>query len=182
MEYSRKMFNCPTCGPIETCYIQGEWANQTEYVDMVFEVVRPSSDTFEASVSTRSSKKPEGMHTPRILADIENYAEAQHKFQCSKCNRIFVIPMKAKDTSTVAGGPATLQGPQPSLTIQPPNPTNIPRFTGGNVGQNAAAVRAIFDAALSEPDLDIILTDMGEDPSNHPDKASKLDWFVDGMY
>lgn len=187
---TRKMFNCPSCGPIEVGYVHGEWANppdQDIYTDMVFEVVRPDFNTFEAAVSERSSKKPNGQDIPRILADIENYAEEQRKFQCSKCNRIFVIPRKASaDTSAVAGGAATLL-PQPMQ--QPPlnMPTVQPAPIGGfNIstpnGANRSLIYAKLDGVLTEADLDEILVDVGDDPLNYSGKSDKLDEILNRLY
>lgn len=190
---TRKMFNCPTCGPLETAFVQGHWASE-EYTDMVFEVVRPDFNTFEATVADRSPKKPEGMVTPRILADIESFCEEQRKFQCSKCNRLFVIPKKvAADASAVSGGPATLganaggvsmsslfnpQMPQ----VQPVTGGPVPTNTAPLVGANRSAIYAKLDAVLTEADLDEILTDVGDDPNNYADKIAKMDEIMDRLY
>ena len=187
----RKMFNCPSCGPVEIGFVHGEWANlpdQVEYTDMVFEVVRPDFTTFEAAISERSSKKPNGQDVPRILADIENYAEEHRKFQCSKCNRIFVIPRKAADTSSVAGGPATLSGQPINVPVPMSGPNTIgpsfmmPAGPPATQGPNRGAIFATLDAALTEADLDAILADVGDNPLNYSCKSDKLDEILSRLY
>ncbi len=186
---TRKMFNCPSCGPVEVAFIHGEWANlpdQTEYTDIVFEVVRPDFATFEAAVSERSSKKPNGQDVPRILADIENYAEEHRKFQCSKCNRLFTIPRKAADTSAVAGGSATLLQPTAQQPQQVSMPVTGPGTGGFNIsipnGANRSLIYAKLDTVLTEADLDEILTDVGDDPLNYSSKSDKLDEILNRLY
>ena len=188
------MFNCPACGPVEIAYVHGEWANPSEYLDMVFEVVRPDFNTFIADVSPRSAKKPEGRDTPRILADVENYAEEHRKFQCSKCNRIFGIPRKVSaDTSAVTGGPATLSPPggpgipnigqlNQAIASLTAVPTGGASFSVPTIGANQAGILAKLDVAFTETDLDEILTDVGEDPNNYSSKSDKLDAVMDRLY
>jgi predicted RNA-binding Zn-ribbon protein involved in translation (DUF1610 family) len=175
---TQKMFTCPACGPVETCHIQGDWVNKTDYVDMVFELIRPDFVTFEARVSERSARKPDGLSAPRILADVEIWAEEQRKFQCSSCGKVFVIPKKATDSGNVSGGAAAIGAPG----NQPMNNPFMPQPFAGPSGNSytGTPIYTIMDA-LSEADLDTILQELGENPSNYNIKDEKLDGIIDRM-
>ena len=173
-----KLFTCPGCGPVEICLIHGEWANKNLYMDMVFEITRPNFEIFNAKISERSSKYPDGLAQPCILADIETYAEENRKFQCSRCGKVFVIPKRIHaDPAAVTAGPAVLGNPpQPGMNpfLVPttwPNPPNI------MINQ---VLERLFDTHFTETELDTILIELG-DLAAYTSKAEKLHRIIAGL-
>ena len=188
MEMSQKMFNCGACGPIEVCYIIGDWVNK-EYADLVFEMTRPDYNVFSAKLSEeRSAIKPDRMKLPKILAEVENYAEEFHKFQCPQCGRAFVIPKKVQaDPGSVSGGPATLSSGNQNQPNQFGNAfgpfgqaPSTPQILPTGIGRSA--LEAMFDSAFSESQIDDILIELGDDPINFSAKVDKVEAIVDRLY
>lgn len=179
-----KMFNCSNCGPKETCLIRGEWVDKDTYKDMVFEMTRPSFETFNASMSDRSMVRPNGPEQPRILAEVETYAENIRKFQCPSCGKIFVISKKIhNDSATVSGGAAVLQGTQPpsqgfAFVGALPNPSVS--WPANPVAQSQV-LEQLFDSKFTEAELDTILFEVGEDPVNYTSKSDKITGILDRL-
>lgn len=174
---AKKMFTCPQCGPVETAFIHGEWIN-ANLKDVVFELIRPDWEEYEAKVAERSVANLDPLSAPRILASVEEYAVETRKFQCNTCGKVFTIPAKqAKiDPNQVAGGTATLAG---GPTNSVPTAWMPPAI---NVGSNRNTIWSLFDSKFSEFELDDILLDCGDDPNNYGSKSDKIDAILDRLY
>lgn len=198
-EATVKMFNCPECGPKAVCYVHGEWVNKL-IADMVFSVTRPSFDEFSAKLNHgRSAEKPDLLALPRILAEVEEYAEEARKFQCCDCGKVFVIPKRMHEQGAVAGTAATTLGTaitntnpfaggggQP-FTLPPnaffpgPGPQAGPVPTPAMVGPGNQAIWMMIDTKFNDAELDDIIKQMGFDPAAFADRAAKIDHMMDAL-
>jgi predicted RNA-binding Zn-ribbon protein involved in translation (DUF1610 family) len=176
-----KMFNCPTCGPVEMCVIHGEWVDKNNYVDMTFDITRPAFDVYNARLSENSQVRPDGLTQPRILAEVESFAENVHKFQCTTCGRIFTTPSRVHDSGAVSGNAsATLTG-TPTVHM-PAMAAAMQRAHVGNVNMPSAAMIQMFEQKFTDAELDFILRDVGEDPANFYSRQDKIDHLVERLY
>lgn len=169
-----KMFNCSSCGPIEVAVVHGEWVGP-EYVNVMFDITRPSFTDFNATINENSRHLLERTRIPKILADVEEYCENTRKFQCPTCGTTFGIPRPVQ-----APTPQTSGGVGASAA----NITNIANTFLNNAGLNPGAAYGIWAGNstiraalgnLSQSDIEDILAELGVDTSNFATSDEFLD-------
>lgn len=181
-----KSFNCPQCGPVMFIRVHGDWV-LPELKDTAFIVSRKDTEVFDAKITEETKVTiVDRLQIPRYLAAAESYVEDHRRGICLKCNEMVTIPrpkpvIDPAIAQAVAQANNTVQsffGGMQTTAMPGGPPTSMPMQ---NVGPSPLVI-GMLDAALTEQNLDDIITDIGENPSAFNDKAEKLQWLIDRLY
>jgi len=180
-----KSFNCPQCGPVMFIRVHGDWV-LPELTDTAFVVSRKDTEVFDAKITDETKVTiVDKLQIPRYLALAEAYVEDHRRGICMKCNTMITVP-RPKPVLDPNAAPQQMNATPGNMfggALNSLIPGGMPFVTAGQpVPATSPHIVTLLNGALTENDLDSIITDIGENPSAFNDKAEKLQWLIDRLY